>query len=81
MDFNYEDIKNAYKKAGVTKGRVVLLKTDIRYLGVYDHEDQTESLAAHFNILSDYYCLNPGEDPLSLTLRIRLCAIRISLLI
>ena len=60
MSYNYDDIKKAYQKAGIAKGRVVLLKTDLRYLGAFDHEDQSESLAAHFNILSDLIDFSEG---------------------
>lgn len=59
-DYDYNDLREAYIKAGVTKGRVVLLKTDIRYLGRYAHEDIKESLAAHFNVLSDLIDFNEG---------------------
>jgi hypothetical protein len=30
MDYNYIEIKNAYKKLGVEKKKIVLLKTDLR---------------------------------------------------
>ena len=60
MAYNYKDIKEAYKKVGVKKGDVVLLKTDLRYLGKFDHIDQKEMLPAHFNAISDLIDLNEG---------------------
>ena len=60
MDYNYKDIKNAYKEIGVERGRTVLLKTDLRYLGAYDHQDRDEVLSAHYNVLSDLLDLNEG---------------------
>ena len=34
-NYNYNDIKEAYEKIGVTKGMTISLKTDLRFLGPY----------------------------------------------
>lgn len=60
MDYNYKDIKEAYKKLGVDRGRIVLLKTDLRYLGSYGNTDQEGVLRDHFNVLSDLLDLSEG---------------------
>ena len=54
MDYNYKDIKNAYKEIGVERGRTVLLKTDLRYLGAHDSSDRNGALSAHYNALSGF---------------------------
>tara|TARA_B100001964_G_C13832725_1_gene422317 strand:+ start:114 stop:290 length:177 start_codon:yes stop_codon:yes gene_type:complete len=54
MDYNYKDIKKAYKELGVERSRTVLLKTDLRFLGAYDHQDRDEALSAHYNPLSGF---------------------------
>jgi len=60
MDYNFKDIKKAYKELGVERGRTVLLKTDLRYLGAYDHPGRNGALSAHYNALSDLLDLNKG---------------------
>ena len=60
MKYNYYDIKNAYKKIGVSKGMTLSLKTDLRYLGPYDSNSQNDLLAAHFNVLADLVDLSEG---------------------
>ena len=60
MKYNYQDIKNAYKKIGVSKGMTVSLKTDLRFLGSYDSNSQNDLLAAHFNVLADLVDLSVG---------------------
>ncbi len=54
MDFNFKDIKRAYKGLGVERGRTVLLKTDLRSPGAYDHPDRNGALSAHYSALSDF---------------------------
>ena len=54
MDFNFKDIKRAYKGLGVERGRTVLLKTDLRSPGAYDHPDRNGALSAHYNPLSGF---------------------------
>ncbi len=60
MTYSYTDIKRAYKAAGVTKGKVVLVKTDLRYLGPYEKRARDEILQAHFNALADLVDLGVG---------------------
>ena len=60
MKYNYYDIKNAYKKLGVSKGMTISLKTDLRFLGPYDSNSQNDLLAAHFNVLADLVDLSVG---------------------
>lgn len=60
MKYKHSDIKEAYKKVGVEKGRVVLIKSDLRYLGNYDRPDKMAVLHAHFNSLSDLIDLAEG---------------------
>ena len=60
MKYNYHEIKNAYKKIGVSKGMTVSLKTDLRFLGPYDSNSQNDLLAAHFNVLADLVDLSEG---------------------
>ena len=60
MKYNYYDIKEAYKKLGVSKGMTISLKTDLRYLGPYDSNSQNDLLAAHFNVLADLVDLSVG---------------------
>jgi aminoglycoside 3-N-acetyltransferase len=60
MDYSHQDIKRAYKEVGIEKGRIVLLKTDLRFLGAYENTDRNEILKAHFNALSQLIDLNVG---------------------
>lgn len=60
MAYSHKDIKQAYKQAGVTKGRVVLVKTDLRWLGPYEDSLGPDMLAAHFQALTDLVDLGLG---------------------
>jgi aminoglycoside 3-N-acetyltransferase len=60
MNYNYNDIKKAYKKIGISKGMTISLKTDLRFLGPYDSKFQDSVLAAHFDILADLIDLSIG---------------------
>lgn len=61
MDYNIKDLEAAYLSAGVRKGSTVLLKTDIRFLGVFDKKGYDESvLHAHFEVLSNLIDLSQG---------------------
>ncbi|MDK2955047.1 MAG: aminoglycoside 3-N-acetyltransferase [Desulfovibrionales bacterium] len=60
MAYSYNDIKEAYRKAGVTRGRVVLVKTDLRYLGAFESPKRKDILSAHFNALADLVDLGVG---------------------
>ena len=53
MKYNFNDIKETYKRIGVRKGMIINLKTDLRYLGPYSSNSQNDVLEAHFNILAD----------------------------
>ena len=53
MNYNIQDIETAYRAAGIGKGRTVLLKTDLRLLGLFDTDSFDNILRAHFNVLSD----------------------------
>ena len=54
MDYNIGDIKAAYHAAGVRRGCTVLLKTDIRFLGLFDNKSYVNNaLQAHFDVLSE----------------------------
>jgi aminoglycoside 3-N-acetyltransferase len=59
-NYNYNDIKEAYEKIGVTKGMTISLKTDLRFLGPYSSNLQNDLLEAHFNILADLVDLSKG---------------------
>jgi len=39
VDYTYKDIREAYKKLGIEKKRVVLARTDLRNLGRYESID------------------------------------------
>lgn len=60
MKYTSDDIKKAYKAAGVSKGKVVLVKTDLRYLGPYERAGREEVLQAHWGALSDLVDLAKG---------------------
>ena len=60
MDYNYNDLVKAYTRLGVKKGSVVLVKTDLRYLGKYDSQYKDGVLKAHYEVLSDLIDLRKG---------------------
>jgi len=60
MKYTYNDIKEAYEKIGISKGMVISLKTDLRFLGPYSTNSQNDMLEAHFNILADLVDLSVG---------------------
>lgn len=60
MSYSFVDIKDAYAKAGVEKGRVVLVKTDLRYLGGYQESTGNAVLDAHFRALAELVDLEKG---------------------
>ena len=60
MDYNIDDIRLAYKSLGVCKGSIVLLKTDIRLLGIFKKSNNKDVLNAHFDALSDLIDLSVG---------------------
>lgn len=59
-DYDYKKLKDAYKKVGVVRNKVVLIKTDLRYLGCFEKTTQMDLLQAHFNALSELLDLDEG---------------------
>jgi aminoglycoside 3-N-acetyltransferase len=60
VSYNFDDLKQAYAKAGVRRGQVVLVKTDLRHLGEFEGGGRTAILNAHFNALADLVDLGLG---------------------
>lgn len=61
MDYGFEELKKAYRDLGVTKGRVVLIKSDLRLLGGYGPMTQRSApLHAHYDILAELVNLDEG---------------------
>lgn len=60
MSYTFEDIKRAYAAVGVEEGRVVLVKTDLRYLGPFEDPRRSAILAAHFRALAELVNLDKG---------------------
>ena len=60
MTYSFNDIRTAYKKVGVSKGQVVLVKTDLRPLGPFESSKTTDILRAHFLALADLVDLGVG---------------------
>ena len=60
MDYNLSDLKSAYQQIGISRGRTVLLKTDIRLLGLFDSKNDGNVLQAHFDVLSELIDLSVG---------------------
>ena len=60
MPYSFQELKEAYRKIGISKGRVVLVKTDLRRLGPYESISKTEVLKAHLRVLSDLVDLGKG---------------------
>lgn len=61
MKYNYNDIREAYKKIGISKGMTISLKTDLRFLGPYYDDQHGDLLAAHFNALAELIDLSEGN--------------------
>ena len=61
MRYNYNDIREAYKKIGISKGMTISLKTDLRFLGPYYDDQHVDVLAAHFNALAELVDLSEGN--------------------
>ncbi|MBT5400731.1 hypothetical protein HOL24_09350 [bacterium] len=59
-DYNFENIGAAYRASGISKGCVVLLKTDLRLLGLFDLSSYDNILKAHFDALSSIIDLSVG---------------------
>jgi len=60
MTYSHNDIMDAYSKLGISKGSVVLVKSDLRYLGAFENAKRSEILNAHFNVLSELVDINLG---------------------
>ena len=60
MKYTYNDIKKTYEKIGISKGMVISLKADLRFLGPYSNNSQNDMLEDHFNILADIVDLSEG---------------------
>jgi aminoglycoside 3-N-acetyltransferase len=60
MNYSFEDIRDSYKSVGVSKGRVVSLKTDLRLLGRFEKPGKDDVLRAHFDALADLIDLGKG---------------------
>lgn len=60
MKYNLNDIKKTYQELGVSKGMVIILKSDLTFLGPYDQKDQNKLLEAHFSVLADLIDLSEG---------------------
>ncbi|MFC1856979.1 AAC(3) family N-acetyltransferase [Thermodesulfobacteriota bacterium] len=58
--YTYNDILEAYRSLGITKGSIVSLKTDLRWLGPFEHPDPAMILNAHFDALCELVDLAVG---------------------
>lgn len=58
--YTYAELIEAYRKIGISSGKTVLLKTDLRFLGPYEANGREETLKAHFNALADLVDLGKG---------------------
>ncbi|NDV20633.1 hypothetical protein GO013_14575 [Pseudodesulfovibrio sp. JC047] len=60
MRYSKKDICSAYTKLGVTHGKTVLLKSDIRPLGLYTPAEKETVVQAHISVLCDLIDLSEG---------------------
>jgi len=60
MKYSFEDIKRAYKNIGISEGMILVVKTDIRFLGPYESEDQNQLLKDHLDTLIELVSLSKG---------------------
>lgn len=60
MSYTFDDIKQAYARVGVSRGRVVLVKTDLRPLGAFEQPGRTAILSAHLNAIAELVDLGLG---------------------
>lgn len=51
MDYNFLDIKEAYKKLGIGAEKIVLLKTNLATLGRYESSEKNKILMAHYDAI------------------------------
>lgn len=60
MRYSYNDIISAYNKLGVSRGQTILLKADIRPLGLYSPTDNETVVQAHIHALIQLIDLAQG---------------------
>lgn len=60
MGYVSEDIKRAYEEIGVSRGSVVLVKSDLRFLGDFDSDSIDNLPKAHFDALAELVDLSEG---------------------
>jgi len=60
MKYNLTDIKKAYQNIGIKEGMIVVVKTDIRFLGPYESNDQNQLLRDHLDTLINLVNLEKG---------------------
>ena len=60
VDYGKNDIIRAYENVGVERGRVVVLRTDLRFLGRFANLGREAILSAHFQALADLVDLSVG---------------------
>ncbi|GAB6037213.1 aminoglycoside N(3)-acetyltransferase [Fundidesulfovibrio butyratiphilus] len=60
MDYGAHDLRHAYRQLGVERGRVVLVRSDLRLLGLFDAPDQREAVRHHVQTLCDLVDLSEG---------------------
>lgn len=53
MRYHFEQLCEAYRQVGVAEQRVVMLRSDLRLLGLYDRSDGRDLLAAHYDALCE----------------------------
>lgn len=72
MDYGANDLKQAYRQIGVERGRVVLVRSDLRLLGLFDTPDQRDTARRHAEVLCDLVDLSEGTLVVS-TASLALC--------
>ena len=60
MNYNRDSLKKAYEAVGVSRGRVIMLKPDLRWLGAFEPDSREALLAAHFEVLAELIDFNEG---------------------
>ena len=58
--YSYQNIIDAFKKIGVTKGKTVLVKSDLRFSGPFEKPNKKSTLESYFNALSEVVSLGEG---------------------
>jgi aminoglycoside 3-N-acetyltransferase len=60
MDYTFANLKKAYVELGVEPGMVVMLKTDLRWLGAFEFKSKSDLLAAHLEAIAERLDLDRG---------------------